>query len=457
MSAAAAKGERTAQQLAEGLVERARSAGADEADAVASVSTESSVTVRMQKVEKIIEAGSRSVGLRVIMGGRQAVVSTSDISDAALDETVARALELALIAEPDEFAGLPEASETAGSGGSLQLYDEAIELVTTQDRIDRAMACEQAALDADERISNSDGASFSTQVSEMALANSNGFSGSYPTSSASLSVEVMAAEPDGRLRNDYWFTSERQLHRLADGAAVGREAAARALRQLGAEKTSTRQVPVVWEATMAAGLLGTVARAADGEAFFRRSTFFADREGEAVASSLVTIVDDATLAGQLGSRPFDGEGIATRRNVLVEDGVFGSFLFDTYNARRTGRSSTGSAVRGVGSLPGVGTGNLVMAAGATSPEALIAEVKEGLYLTTLMGFGTNIVTGDFSRGAAGLWIRDGKLAEPVTEINVSGRLQEMLLAIDAVGDDVQWFGSTAAPTLRMSAMMVSGS
>jgi PmbA protein len=317
MSAAAAKGERTAQQLAEGLVERARSAGADEADAVASVSTESSVTVRMQKVEKIIEAGSRSVGLRVIMGGRQAVVSTSDISDAALDETVARALELALIAEPDEFAGLPEASETAGSGGSLQLYDEAIELVTTQDRIDRAMACEHAALDADERISNSDGASFSTQVSEMALANSNGFSGSYPTSSASLSVEVMAAEPDGRLRNDYWFTSERQLHRLADGAAVGREAAARALRQLGAEKTSTRQVPVVWEATMAAGLLGTVARAADGEAFFRRSTFFADREGEAVASSLVTIVDDATLAGQLGSRPFDGEGIATRRNVLV--------------------------------------------------------------------------------------------------------------------------------------------
>ena len=214
----------------------------------------------------------------------------------------------------------------------------------------------------------------------------------------------MAAEEDGRLRNDYWFSAERQLHRLDDPAAVGREAAARALRQLGAAKAPTQQAAVVWEPRLAVGLLGSIAAAADGEALYRRATFLADREGQAVASPLLTVVDDPLLPGRLGSRPFDGEGIAARRNVLVEDGVFRTFLFDTYNARRLGRRSTASAVRDVGSLPGIGAGNLLLEPGATSPEAIIAGVESGLYLTTLMGFGVNLTTGDFSRGAAGIWI-----------------------------------------------------
>ena len=444
------------EDLAQRLVERARAAGADQADAIAVSAVDSTVTVRLQKVEKVIEAASRSAGLRVIVGGRQAVVSTADLSDAALAETVANALGIAALAEPDEFAGLPDPADQVQRVEALGLYDENMESLPAEERIARAMACEQAALEADPRISNSDGASFSTRRSAVALADSNGFCGSYAGTAASLAVEVMAAEEDGRLRNDSWYSAERQLHRLQDAQAVGREAAARTLRQLGARKTATREAPVVWEPRLAAGFLSTIARAADGAAFYRRSTFLAESEGEVVASPLVTIVDDATRPGALGSRPFDGEGLPSRRTALFEQGVFRGFLFDSYNARRCGRASTGSCVREVGSLPAVGAGNLMFEAGASTPAEIIAGVEDGLYLTTLMGFGINFTTGDFSRGAGGLWIRKGQLAEPVTEINVSGRLPEMLASIDAVGGDLQWFGTTAAPTIRMARLTVSG-
>ena len=207
---------------------------------------------------------------------------------------------------------------------------------------------------------------------------------------------------------------------------------------------------------MAAGLASIVAQAASGEALYRGSTFLAGQEGEAVASALLSISDDATLPGQLGSRPFDGEGVGSRVNPLLEAGVFRGFLFDSYNARRVGAATTGSADRGVGGLPSIGSGNLTIAAGDTPAEAIIADVEDGLYLTTLMGFGINFTTGDFSRGAAGIRIRNGELAEPVTEINISGNLREMLKSIDAVGDDRQWFGATAAPTIRIERMTISG-
>ncbi len=448
--------ERAPLAIAQRLVEKAKAAGADQADAVAMTSTNSEATVRLQELEKVIEATSFGVGLRVIVDGRQAVVSTSDLSGAALDDSVRTALELAAISERDEFAGLPDPADQVKSVESLQLYDESIEGVMGEERIERAMACEQAALDADSRITNSDGATFGTRVSEVALADTNGFGGSYMGTSASLAVEVMAAEDDGRLKNDFWYTAERQLHRLDDAESVGREAASRALRQLGAAKRSTTQVPVVWEPRLVVGFAGSLAQACSGEALYRRSTFLAESEGEMLGSSLVTIVDDPTLPSRLGSRPFDGEGLGSRRNVLFDAGRFAGFLFDTYNARRLGRKSTASATRGVGSLPGIGTGNLIFEAGESSPESIIAGVEDGLYLTTLMGFGVNQTTGDFSRGAAGLWIRNGELAEPVTEINVSGTLQEMLASIDAVGNDLQWLGGGAAPTIRMSQLTVSG-
>ena len=449
-------GERAPLELASQLLELARRAGAEQADAVAVASTNSSTEVRMQRVEKVAEAASRSVGLRVIVDGRQAVVSTSDVTDAALAETAQTAMELARVSEPDPHAGLPDASEQTRQPAELGLFDEAIPLLDGEERARRALACEQAALDASPQIGNSGGASFSTRVSAFALADTNGFVGQYRGASASLYVEVMAQEEDGSLRNAGWFTAARQLHRLEDEASVGREAAARALRQLGATKGETWQAPVVWEPRMAAGLAGIVAQAASGEALYRGSTFLAGREGERVASALLSIADDPTLPAQLGSRPFDGEGVGTRRNPLLEGGVFRGFLFDCYNARRLDAATTGSAVRDVASLPGIGSGNLVIAGGETSADEIVRDVQDGLYLTTLMGFGINLTTGDFSRGAAGIRIRNGELAEPVSEINISGNLREMLRDIDAVGDDSQWFGQTAAPTVRMSRMTISG-
>ena len=443
-------------EIATQLLDLARRAGAEQADAVSVSSTNSSTDVRLQQIEKISEATSRAVGLRVIVNGRQAVVSTSDVTDAALAETAQTAMELARISEPDPHAGLPDPSEQTRRPAELGLFDEQIPAIDGDERVRRAMVCEQAALDAGPQIGNSGGATFSTRVSTFALADTNGFAGQYSGASASLYVEVMAQEEDGRLRNAGWFTAARQLHRLEDEQAVGREAAARALRQLGAEKGQTHEAPVVWEPRMAAGLASIVAQAASGEALYRGSTFLAGQEGEAVASALLSISDDATLPGQLGSRPFDGEGVGSRVNPLLEAGVFRGFLFDSYNARRVGAVTTGSADRGVGGLPSIGSGNLTIAAGDTSAEAIIADVEDGLYLTTLMGFGINFTTGDFSRGAAGIRIRNGELAEPVTEINISGNLRQMLKSIDAVGADVQWFGATAAPTIRIERMTISG-
>ncbi len=443
-------------ELAGRILAMAEAAGADQADSVAVSSTNASTTVRLQKLEKVSESTARSVGLRVILGGRQATVSTSDVSDAALEEAVRTAMELARISEPDPYAGLADPTTQARSTPQLSLYDEQIPDVDGNHRLSQALTCEQSALDADGRIVNSGGATFSTSVSSFALADTNGFAGAYADTSASMWVEVMAEEDDGQLRNAGWSTSERALHRLDDAADVGREAAARALRQLGATKASTCEVPVVWEPRMAAGLAGIVSGAASGEALYRRATFLAEREQEEIASPLLTIVDDGTLSGRLGSRPFDGEGVVTRRNALIESGAFQGFLFDSYNARRLDAASTGSAWRSVGGLPQIGSGNLSLEAGQSAPEHIVAEVEDGLYLTTLMGFGVNYTTGDFSRGAAGIWIRNGELAEPVQEINVSGNLLDMLARIDAVGSDAQWFGSTSAPTLRMSRMTVSG-
>lgn len=448
--------ERSPLELTAQLLELARRAGAEQADAVAVASTNSSTEVRMQQVEKVAEAASRSVGLRVIVDGRQAVVSTSDVTDAALAETAQTAMELARVSEPDPHAGLPDPSEQTRQPAELALFDETIPLLDGDERARRALACEQAALDASPQIGNSGGATFSTRVSAFALADTNGFTGQYRGASASLYVEVMAQEEDGSLRNAGWFTAARQLHRLEDESSVGREAAARALRQLSAAKGETWQAPVVWEPRMAAGLAGIVAQAASGEALYRGSTFLAGREGEQVASPLLSIADDPTLPAQLGSRPFDGEGVGTRHNPLLEAGVFRGFLFDCYNARRLNAATTGSAVRDVASLPGIGSGNLVIAAGETPADEIVRDVADGLYLTTLMGFGINLTTGDFSRGAAGIRIRNGELAEPVSEINISGNLRDMLNNIDAVGDDPQWFAQTAAPTIRMSRMTISG-
>ena len=443
--------------LAEDVARRAKARGADDADVLIAAATEFESTVREGQVERLMEASSRALGLRVFVGGRPAITYTSDFASDVLDRLAEETVELARITDPDPAAGLPDPEEWGQRfQGDLGMFDSALAGVSNDAKIDMARRCETAAFDFDPRITKSDGATCSTDFGVRALANSRGFGGAYRFSSASLQVEVMADDEEGKKRNDHWYTVERFFDRLEDPDAVGRRAAERALARLGARKVATREVPVIWENKLAQRLLGMIARAASGEALYRRQTFLMDLEGEDVASPLVTVIDDPHLAGRLGSEPFDGEGVTTRRNDVVVEGVFRSFLFDTYTARKTGRRTTGNAQRGISSPPGVGTTNLILQPGTSSYKDILASVKDGLFLTDLMGFGTNITTGDFSQGAAGHWIENGELAYPVTEINVSGNLREMLKDIELVGDDLFFRGSSGAPTLLMKKLMVSG-
>jgi len=443
--------------LASDIVDKARRLGADEVDAYVVSSNESSVQVRMGAVERVIDAGSNAVGIRVIKDKRTAICSTADLTPRAIEQMVRDAIELASISEPDQYAGLPERGDLAtGSQPNLQLYDERLETLTTDEMRDLALSCEQAAFDFDKRVTNSGGAEMGAVRARVALANSLGFGGSYVGTYASLSMEAMCDDAEGKKRNDDWYTAERALHRLEAAEEVGRKAAARAVAKLGARKVGTTVVPVVWEAPVAHALLRIIGQAVSGEALYRRATFLAELEGQQVASPLLSLIDDPMLAGRLGSRPFDGEGVTSRTVPVFEAGVFRNFLFDSYNARRVGRRTTGAAQRGIASEPSPGTTNFVMAAGATPPDGLYAGIEEGLLLTDLMGFGVNLTTGDFSRGAQGFWIEKGRVTYPVTEINLSGNLKEMLAGIDAVGNDLLWRGSSAAPSFRMSKLTVSG-
>lgn len=443
--------------LARHAVSLATRAGAGQCDAVLIAYDESEVTVRLGETERLMESGSRALGLRVILGGRTAICSTSDLSEESVERLARETVELAGISAPDEYSGLPDSALFATrTADGMGLFDERVESLTTEEKIRMAQECEAGAFAFDPRITNSDGASVGTRSREVVLVNSAGFAGSYRSTNVSLTVEVMADDADGKKRNAYWFSQARALHRLLDAKEVGRIAARRAVDQIGARKMATTEVPVVFEPIMAARLMGIAASAALGTSLYRGTTFLAGRKGDVIGSPLVTIVDDPFEPGAGGSRPFDGEGVATARTSLFDQGRFEGFLFDCYTGRRTGNRTTGSASRGVESGPSPGTSNLVWARGEMPAAEVVAGVKNGFYLTALMGFGFNPNTGDFSNGAAGFWIEDGKLAYPVTEVNVSGRLDQMLADVDAVGDDLEWFGSAAAPTVRVAKMTVSG-
>jgi PmbA protein len=303
---------------------------------------------------------------------------------------------------------------------------------------------------------NSQGASWSSGEGAVVLANTMGFLGSYRSSSVSLSV-VPQAERDGQMERDYWYTTGRGLADLEPPEQVGATAARRTLRRLGARQVPTGEVPVVFDPETAAEILGAVFSALSGYAVFRNATFLKDRLGEQVASPLLTVVDDGRRPRGLGSRPFDGEGLPTRRNRPLESGVLRHFMCDSYAARKIGARPTGSARRGVAGGPSVGAGNLYFEPGALSPEEILAGVPRGLYVTDLIGFGVNVVTGDYSQGAVGHWIEGGRLVHPVHEVTIAGNLRDMLRDVDAMGNDLVFRGSSAAPTLRIRRMTVSGS
>lgn len=442
------------EELLAEVLRRACAHGATAADGFLVEERSFSVTVRLGEVETLTHSRDQRLALRVFAGRASAAASTSDLSRASLDRVVAEATALARVTAEDPFAGLPAPEELIADARDLALEDTEPDRLGPDEKIVIARTAEAAALAADSRITNSEGAEYGERRARYAYATSQGFARSYATSSFSVSVAPVATAGD-EMQRDSWYSVARSRARLEDPEAVGRRAAARAVRRLGARKVGTTEVPVVFDPETAAGLIRSIAGAAAGPSLYRRASFLLDRLGTKIAVAAVTIVDDGLIPGALGSRPFDGEGLATRRTVVVGEGVLESYLLDTYSARKLGRRSTHHAARD-GSGVTVGTTNLMLQPGTVTPEALIGSVKRGLYVTELIGFGVNGVTGDYSRGAAGLWIEDGQLAYPVEEVTVAGNLLEMFGRIEGIANDLTLRDRTAAPTLLIGRMVVAG-
>ena len=443
------------QHVAEQMLAITLKAGADGAEVLVRDGTELEVKVRLGEPELIKEAGSRALGLRVLKDQRSAVTYTSDLTAAGLERLARDSVELAALAEPDPIAALPAREEMARDVADLDLWDEGVLSLDVAEGIRRARAGEAAALAFDKRVTNSDGAVFGRTVGASAFATSVGFSGSVRGTHVSFAVEPLCDDADGKKRNGSYWTASRFAAGLADAEAVGLEAARRTVAKLGARKIPTGAAPVIFSPDAARGLLGQFAGVMSGGAIWRRSSYLAGREGTAVASPLVEIVDDPLLRRGPGSRPFDGEGLASRTNVLVSEGLLRTFLCDVYAARKLGRRSTGSASRGIGGNPHVGVSNLILRPGRT-PAADLEKIDRGLYVTDLMGFGFNGVTGDYSQGAGGFWIERGERVYPVTEITVSANFDELWKGVDALGDDLDTRSSVQCPTIRVSSMMIAG-
>ena len=447
--------------LAADVVKRARSAGATDAEVMVSEGDEFSVSVRMGEVETLQESGSRGLGLRVFVGQRSASSSSSDLTEDGIQQLVAGAMALARVTEEDSFAGLPDDSEYGKFTGDLNLYFEDVYSLPAAERIDQARRAEAAAMAVDARITNSQGGSFDAATGHRVFANSRGFLGEYRTSYCGLSAAPLAMDSDGAMQRDFWSSSARRIADLESPESIGQEAARRALRRLGARRVPTQRVPIVFSPEVARSLIGHLFEAASGDSIWRSASFLAGQLGESVAANNITIIDDHTMiwpsgVGGFGSSPFDGEGLPARRTVLVENGVLKTYLLNTYTGRKLKMRSTGNATRGLGGAPGIGAGNLYLQPGSETPESIIGSVQQGLYVTSLMGFGANMVTGDYSRGASGLWIENGELTYAVEEITIAGNLREMLRNISAIGSDLIFRGSVTAPTLRVDGMTVAG-
>jgi PmbA protein len=443
-------------EVATEVVDRAMRAGATAAEAVAREGNEFSTVVRLGQVETLKESGAKVLGVRVFHGQRAASTYTSDFSPAGLDQLVSSAVSLARITSEDPVSGLPQASELGKLDTDLDLYYQDVYSLSTEQRIEYARRAEKAATSADARIQNSEGGSFDAADGRKVLANSLGFVGEYKRSYCSVSAVPVAKDESGAMQRDFWYSVARSIKLLESPEEVGKVAAQRTLRRLGARKVKTSQVPVIFDPMVARSLLDSLAEAVNGDSIYRGASFLAGKLGEKVAGENVTVVDDGTMPGGFGTSPFDGEGVKSRRTVVIDRGVLKSYLLNTYTAKKLNMKTTGNASRGLAGTPGIGVGNFYLEAGERKPDQIIGDVKEGLYVTEFLGFGVNLVTGDFSRGASGMWISGGQLAFPVEEITVAGNLKDMFNSISDIGSDLEFRGSVAAPTLRIDGLTVAG-
>ena len=465
----------TLRLLAEQAVARAMQAGATDAEAVGMESEEFSVNVRLGQTEQLTESGSHALGLRVFFqensGQRTASTSSSDLSADGIARLVDSAIALAKVTGPDPFAGLPD-REAFGSldVDSLHLYFNDVDASPPAERIDMARRCEAAALAFDTRIQNSKGADFDASSSHRIMVNSRGFSGEYRRSYVGFSTTPIAQDAAHAMQTGYWYSSARTAQLLDSPEDVGREAARRALRRLGARRVPTQRCPIVFPPDVSRSLMHNLISAADGDSIYRNASIFAGKLGERVAGENITIVDDGTMvhehtlpngtrlhAGGFGTSPFDGDGLPTQRNVIIERGVLKDLMLNTYTARKLNLSSTHKASRGLAGAPGIGGGNYFLEPGTMTPEQLIADVPSGFYVLQTMGTGVNLTTGDYSLGASGLWIENGELAYPVEEITIAGNLKEIFHNVSAIANDLEFRGSGAVPTLRVEGMTIAGS
>jgi PmbA protein len=452
-------------QLASDVLSKALKAGATDAEAVVYEGDEFSALVHLGQVETLKESGSRAVGLRVFIGQHSASTSSSDFSPESIARLVEGAITLAKITNEDPFAGLPEADAFGQLDGNLHLYFDDVNQMPPAERIEIARRTEAAALAYDTRIQNSRGGDFDTATSHKIMMNSRGFLGEYRRSYCGFSVSPIAHDDKGSMQRNYWFSNARTVTKLEDPEEIGRIAARRTLQRLGARRVSTQKAPVVFAAEIAQSIIGNIFDAANGDAIYRHASFFSGMLGERVAGENITVIDDGTLVfrdenggiGGFGTRPFDGEGLPTRRTVLVERGILKNYVMNTYTARKLGMHSTGNASRGLAGNPGIGAGNFYLEAGTLTPEQIIGDIKSGLFVTETMGHGINLVTGDYSQGASGMWIENGELAYPVEEITIAGNLKDMYRNIAAIGNDLIFRGASAAPTIRIEGMTIAGS
>jgi PmbA protein len=442
--------------LASDVVSRAMKAGATAAECVVREGDEFSTVVRLGQVETLKESGSRSIGVRVFFGQRAASTYSSDFSAAGIQRMLKSALELGRITSEDPYAGIPSADKLGSLSGDLQLFHEDVYSLPGADRIDYARRAEKAALDSDPRIKNSEGGSFDAATGRKVLANSHGFVGEYKRSYCSVAAVPIAQDDQGNMQRDYWYSVSRSLARLDPAEQVGKEAARRTLRRLGARKVKTAHVPVVLDPMVASSMLEHIFEGVNGDSVYRGASFLAGKLGEKIAGPNVTVIDDGTMPGGFGTSPFDGEGIPTRRTVVIENGRLNSYLLNTYTAKKLGLETTANASRGLAGTPGIGPGNYFLQPGTKTPQQIIGDIKEGLYVTEFLGHGANLVTGDYSRGASGMWIVNGELAYPVEEITVAGNLKEMFFHISEIGTDLEFRGSVASPTIRIDGLTVGG-
>jgi PmbA protein len=443
-------------EVAQDIVRRAVSGGATAAECVIREGDEFSTLVRLGQVETLKESGSKAIGVRVFYGKRAASTYSSDFSREGLDRMLKSALDLAKITSEDPFSGIPDASQLGSLPGDLDLYSSDVYSLPGPERISYARRAEKAALDFDPRIKNSDGGSFDAATGHKIFANSHGFLGEYKRSYCSIAAVPIAQSENGTMQRDYWFSVARSLSRLESPEDVGKKAAERTIRRLGARKVKTAHVPVVLDPLVAVSMLDHIFEGVNGDSVYRGASFLAGKLGEKIAADHVTVIDDGTMPGGFGSSPFDGEGIPTRRTVVIENGVLKSYLLNTYTAKKLGLQTTANASRGLAGTPGIGPGNYFLQPGTKTPQQLISEIKEGLYVTEFLGHGANLVTGDYSRGASGLWISGGELAYPVEEITVAGNLKEIFFNISEIANDLEFRGAIACPTIRIDGLTVGG-